>query len=84
MECIRNARFTHSFLWCDVVGVGSSIRYLLWMAHRFYMRRDTTSARKLFFASLIYLPLQMALMMLHKSNHPASRAAAVATPSLSL
>jgi heme O synthase-like polyprenyltransferase len=67
-----------------VGGVGSSIRYLLWMAHRFYMRRDTTSARKLFFASLIYLPLQMALMMLHKSNHPASRAAALATPSLSL
>lgn len=57
--------------------------YLLWMAHKFYTRRDTTSARKLFFASLIYLPLQMSLMMLHKSNHPVS-AAAVATPSLSL
>ncbi len=44
--------------------------YLLWTAHRFFVHRDNTTARKLFFATLAFLPVQMLLMILHKNTDP--------------
>jgi len=40
----------------------------LWCAIRFAKRLDVPSAKKLFFASIIYLPLLMAAMMLNKTH----------------
>ncbi|KAF9904136.1 Protoheme IX farnesyltransferase, mitochondrial [Lobosporangium transversale] len=38
-------------------------------ATNFWRKRDDKSARQLFFGSLIYLPIILALMMIHKKGH---------------
>ena len=44
------------------------IRYLLWFGYQFYRESTPLKARKLFFATLIFLPVFLGLMMVHSTK----------------
>lgn len=47
-------------------------RYLLWHGYQFFKDNSSVKARKLFFATLIYLPVMLVLMIIHKVRQPAN------------
>jgi len=42
--------------------------YLLWFGYQFYKENSTVKARKLFFASLIFLPVFLGMMIFHSTK----------------